>query len=339
MIPIARPVLGAKERENTDICMKSGWISSCGPFIEEFEGKFEALHKCERRAVACSSGTGALHLALLSAGVTRGDEVLLPDLTFGATANAVIHVGAAPVLVDIKKDWTIDIAEAEKKITPRTRAIISVDLYDQACDYRGLRALAEKHGLVWIEDRAETSPANPVYGDYGCFSFFANKYMTTGEGGMVLCRDPETVKMLRGHGLRGCKYDHTAPGLNYRMTNLQAGIGCAQIEALPEFIGRREAIASRYRQNGLTGDGNWLFVVKTENPEQMQAHMGSAGIDARPVFLPLHAIAPYRQDGAFPNAVAAHATGLCLPCGPHLTDEDVDYTSQAFTEFERSHAA
>ncbi len=255
-IPLMQPSLGGDELKNVSDCITSGWISSQGDYVRRFEDQFAQSHS-GGHAIAVSSGTAALHLALKAVGVGAGDEVIVPDLTFAAVANVVIHCGAVPVLADVDAEtWTLDVQQVAGKISSRTRAVIPVHLYGHPCEMDGLRDLAEQHRLRVIEDCAEAQGALfrdrqvGTIGDVGCFSFFSNKVITTGEGGMVTTSDPdiaEKVRTLRDHGMRpGKRYWHDHAGFNYRMTNLQAAVGVAQMERVDNFLRRRHQIGERY---------------------------------------------------------------------------------------------
>lgn len=325
MIHVSSPTFSGNELAYVSACVESGVISCHSDFVRRFEGIF--ADRFGMSAVSCTSGTAALHLALLAAGIGPGDEVILPDLTFAATVNVVLHVGAKPVLVDVDANWNIDPHKVEMAITSATRAIISVDLYGQPCQIGALKEIRLRHGIILIEDRAESlTERETVEGDYGCFSFFANKHITTGEGGMVLCHNEERVRLFQSHGM-AVPYEHEVAGLNYRMTGLQAALGVAQMERLDELTLGRKRTIQRYALNGLEGRGNWLFVITVGDPLYMANALKSHGIETRPVFKPLHLQTPYRRTGAFPNAVRAWKTGLCLPTGPHLSNEEIDFIS------------
>ena len=246
MIPIAEPLLEEEELNNVMEAVKSGWISSKGKFIPEFEENF-ARYCGVKHSVATSNGTVALHLALATLGIKEGDEVIVPTLTFIATANAVRYTGAKPVFVDSNPDyWCIDPEKIEGAITPKTRAIIPVHLYGHPCDMEAIMAVAKKHDLYVIEDAAEAHGAEHKgrkvgsFGDIACFSFYGNKIITTGEGGMCLTDDEilaERMRILRDHGMNpGKRYWHDIVGFNYRMTNMQAAIGVAQLEKIDRVI-------------------------------------------------------------------------------------------------------
>ena len=263
-IPVAEPVLGEEEIDNVMAAMRSGWISSLGAFIPEFERDFAAFSGAAH-GVAVANGTVALHLALVAAGIGPGDEVLMPSLTFVATANAVRYCGATPVFVDSEPRPGSSIPPpSRRKITPRAKAIIPVHLYGHPCDMDPILAIAARHGLIVIEDAAEAHGARyrgrPVgaLGAIGCFSFYGNKIITTGEGGMCLTNDPalaERLRLLRDHGMDPKRpYWHEIVGFNYRMTNLQAAVGVAQVKKIGG-LHRQEARDGRVvrREPGAAG--------------------------------------------------------------------------------------
>ncbi|MBL8701849.1 MAG: DegT/DnrJ/EryC1/StrS family aminotransferase [Alphaproteobacteria bacterium] len=356
-IPVAEPVLGGNELKYVTECITTNWISSQGTYVRRFEEMLGAMLGAGH-VVSASNGTAALHLALLGYGIGAGDEVIVPDLTFAATINTVIHAGATPVIVDVdRRSWNIDPALVAAAITPRTRAIMPVHLYGQPADMDPLMALAEKHGLVVIEDAAEAIGARykgrpcGTIGHAGTFSFFSNKVITTGEGGAVVLRDAEAAaraRRMRDHGMDPAKrYWHNEVGYNYRLTNLQAAIGCAQLEQAAGFLTRKRAIAARYRK-GLAGasglamaaqlDGfdnsYWMVSVivdaeRTGLPrDEIMQRLGEAGIDTRPLFYPLHDMPPYKPfagNRAFPATVELSAQGFSLPSGVGLGDDEIDY--------------
>jgi perosamine synthetase len=312
-VPLAAPDLHGNELNYVTQAIKSGWISNHGDFVPRFERAFALRHGAGVSAVACSSGTAALHLSLLAAGIGRGDRVLVPDLTFGATLNTVIHVGAEPVLVDVDSSMCMDFEEARK--AANIKAIIPVWLYGNEPDAR-LFEWARSAKITVIEDRAECVKFSPVRGDFACYSFYANKAITTGEGGMVVGRHVDAIRLYRDHGLTR-PYHHLVPGLNYRLTNLAAAIGCAQMERYDALAARR-AKNIRLLKAAIPGQGEWLYVVP-KRPMRT--------FETRPVFDPMHTM-PYMDhpdwdDYRFPNAAKFHRDYMCLPTGPHLSEADV----------------
>ena len=342
MIPVARPDLSGKELEYVTEAVRSSWVSSQGEFIERFEADFAKV--CGTNyATSCSNGTAALHLALLALEIGAGDEVIVPTLTFAATAAAVRYVGANPVLVDVKESsWNIDPGIVLEKITSKTRAVVPVHLYGSPCDMSEIMGIAKKHGLVVIEDAAEASGASykgkkvGSMGDIGCFSFYGNKILTTGEGGMLTTNSKtlfDKINLLKNHGMGSERYWHEIIGYNYRMTNLQAAIGCAQLERIEEMLERREEIAREYKSN-LTAtfqqpeEGgvpvNWLFSCLVKDQQRAIQRLKSAHIDSRSVFNPLHRMPPYRSGEAFPSSEKIAKYGVTLPTYTQLRKEEVE---------------
>jgi perosamine synthetase len=261
-IPVYRPDLSGNEARYVADCIESTWISSKGSYIAQFENQF-ARRVGVAEATAVCNGTVALHLAMLALGVGAGDEVIVPTLTYVASVNAVTYCGAVPVFVDaLPGTWQIDPEDVRRRITPRTKAIMAVHLYGHACDMDALRTLATEYRLFLIEDCAEA--IGSLYkgrhvgclGDIATFSFFGNKTLTTGEGGMVVSNDPtlmERSRHFKGQGLAEHReYWHDVVGYNYRMTNLCAALGVAQMERLDAFLRRKRALAESYRA-GLAG--------------------------------------------------------------------------------------
>jgi perosamine synthetase len=258
MIPISKPNISKLEVDYVNQAMESGWISSLGTFISKFEERF-AQYCGVKYAIAVSNGTVGLHLALEVLGVGGDDEVIIPDLTFVATANAVRMAGATPVTVDVlKTTYCIDPKKIEDAITPRTKAIIPVHLYGHPADMIEIQRIASEHKLFLIEDAAEAHGASigerrvGSFGDCGVFSFYGNKIITTGEGGMITTNSKDTyerARFLRDHAMsQERKYWHTSVGFNYRMTNIQAAIGLAQMQKIDDFIEERDEILEKYKE-------------------------------------------------------------------------------------------
>jgi len=347
-IPIACPQLTAAGLKNIMDAYASTWVSSLGKYIGAFEAEFAAYCGMQY-AVSTSNGTTALHLALAALGIGPGDEVIVPDSTFAATINSVLYVGATPVIVDICEDsWCIDPAEIRKAITDKTRAVIPVHLYGQPCDMAEIMSIAKEHNLYVIEDCAEAHGAEfdgkrvGSFGDISCFSFFGNKIITTGEGGMCLTNSAELndkMRVLRDHGMsKQYKYYHEHVGFNYRMTNLQAALGVAQLSEINERLTWRAELEETYRREladipGLHFQRNdlprckrvtWLITAYLDDAEKREALMQAmrdAKIDARPFFVPLSKMEIY-QKYARPCKVSAEMSklGFNLPTS-HLIGE------------------
>ena len=359
-LPVAEPVLVGNERAYVLACIESMWISGVGKYVERFEAAFSQFCGV-RHAVSCCNGTAALHLALLALGVGPGDGVIIPTLTFVATANAVAYCGARPVFVDSEPEtWNMDPSLIEEKITSRTRGIIVVHLYGHPVDMDPVLAIARRHGLFVVEDAAEAHGAKykgrPVgsLGDVATFSFYGNKIITTGEGGMV-ATDDETlarkIRQLKGQGQDfERRYWFPMLGYNYRMTNIQAAIGLAQLETVDWHLARRREIAGWYQQQ--LGDRP-LFALQSEKPwarnvywmnsvvlaerfplsrDEAMRRLAEQGIETRPFFYPMHTLPMYRSVAsgqAFPVAESVAARGMNLPSSSKLTYEDVTYVAQA----------
>ncbi len=363
MIPVFEPWLSENVRRYVLDCVESGWISSLGEYVPRFERAFSRF--CgTAHGVATANGTTALHLALATLGIGPGDEVLVPDLTFVATANAVRYTGATPVLVDVDPaTWGMDPDQARRKLTPRAKAILPVHLYGHPVDMDPLLDLARRYGLWVVEDAAEAHGARYKgrrvggLGHLGCFSFYGNKIVTTGEGGMVVTDDPalaEQLAFLRDHAMDGKRrYYHPTVGFNYRMTNIQAAIGCAQLETIDEILDRRRRIAEAYTQGlqGIPGLGLqpradwaepvcWMASVLIEegfgrDRGEVIAGLRERGVDSRPFFIPLHELPPYRAEARYPVAEALGRQGLNLPSGTRLTPEAIQTVCRALRELAR----
>ncbi len=356
-IPVAEPVLTGNEMKYVSECITTNWISSQGTFVRRFESEFAARLGVPH-ALAVSNGTVALHLALKAFDIGPGDEVIVPDLTFAATINAVLYAGATPVIVDVDPaTWNMCPEATAAAITPRTRALMPVHLYGQPADMDAMMALAKRHDLIVIEDAAEAAGAahkgRPCggIGQAGTFSFFSNKLITTGEGGMVVFRDDKAAahaRVLRDHGMDPAKrYWHNEVGFNYRLTNLQGALGCAQLEQFDHFLARKLEIARAYRArlarikgvqlpteiDGLL-NSYWMFCIVPDmqrfglERDAFIARLAEAGIETRPLFYPLHEMPPYRGYAGnrdFPHATRLSANGLSLPSAVTLTDGEIEY--------------
>jgi perosamine synthetase len=350
--PVSQPSITEKEVEYVCDAVRSGWVSSLGRYIEEFERRFADF--CGTRyAVTASNGTTALHLALLAAGIKAGDEVIVPDLTFIATANAVAYAGAHPVAVDIDADTLcIDPASIERAITPRTRAIMPVHLYGHPADMDAINAIAAHRGLVVVEDAAEAHGAEykgrrvGSLARCGVFSFYGNKVITSGEGGMITTDDEalyRTARRLRDHAMSPSKrYWHDEVGYNYRMTNLQAALGVAQLERIDAFMARRREIMGWYREELARHDGlrlnrdaawaknaYWMVCVEIEGlgearRERLMAALRERGVDSRPYFYPVSDMPMYPRCDT-PVAHRISQAGINLPSYVDLTRENVAF--------------
>jgi len=352
-ISVAQPKLEGNERKYVLDCLDSNWISSHGKYISAFEEAFSNFCGA-RHAVAANNGTTALHLALVALNLQPGDEVIIPTVTYVATANAVRYCGATPVLVDVcAETMNIDPDRVEEKITPRTRGVIPVHLYGHPAQMTRLSAMARKHGLWVLEDAAEAHGAEVngkrvgTLGDCASFSFFGNKIVTTGEGGMVTTNDDALAAKLRLYRGQGVdpkrRYWFPVVGYNYRMTNIQAAIGLAQMETIDAALKDRRALARLYNQ-ALAGLADrlvlpveepgmqhvyWMYTVflregTEERRDAVMRSLDQAGIETRPVFYPMHVLPPYKEDAAYPVADEWAQRGLNLPTHQYLTRADVD---------------
>jgi len=360
-IPIYEPTLGAQEEAYLLDTIRSGWISSNGKYIKEFEQRFAAFCGVAH-GVSVSNGTTALHLILHALGIGPGDEVIVPALTFIASANTVVYTGATPVFADVDPaTWTIDPAAVERLIGPRTKAIMPVHVYGHPADMDALQELASAHGLLLIEDAAEAHGAQigerrtGALGMAAAFSFFANKIITTGEGGMVTTDDATLAarcRMLRDHAMPpGRRYWHDEVGFNYRMTNLQAAVGVAQMGRIAEFIARKRAIAERYHAGlqGIPGltlpveranciNVYWMYSILVDRPfpltrDDLMLALRQDAIDSRPFFHPLDTLPPYQSATPCPVALQLSRQGLNLPSSPSLTDDQVDRICHVIRKF------
>lgn len=356
-IHVASPDLNGNEKKYVTDCIDSGWISSAGKYTDEFERRFASFSRT-KHGVSCCNGTVALHLALLAEGVGPGDEVIVPTLTYIATANAVTYCGAKPIFVDSEPEtWNINPELIEEKITRKTKGIIVVHLYGHPVDMDPVMDAARRHDLFVIEDAAEAHGA--LYkgrmagsiGDIGAFSFFGNKIITTGEGGMVVTNDDklaETMRLLKGQGVDPKRrYWFPMIGYNYRMTNIQSAIGLAQLERISRHLGRRREVAELYYKHlrdledfihlpvekDWAHHAFWMFSIVLRDKVKISRDgfmelLERDGIESRPIFYPMHVLPPYKeQDARYPVADSIASRGLNLPTHSILTEEDVAYIS------------
>jgi perosamine synthetase len=352
-IPVSQPAFLGNEKRYVNECLDSTWISSIGSFIDRFEERFAAYCGASH-AVSCCNGTMALHLCLLGLGIGPGDEVLVPSLTYVATANAVRYCGAEPVFVDSDRStWNLDPEDLSRKISPRAKAVIAVHLYGRPAPMAEVLAVARGHGLKVVEDAAEavgaTYRGRPVgsLADVAAFSFFGNKIVTCGEGGMVATSDPELaarIRQLKGQGQDfHRRYWFTMVGYNYRMTNIQAALGLAQLEEIDSHISARAEIAAWYRAElgavpGVVLAGReahernvcWLFSVVLPHHggacrDEVMEELRRAGIDCRPFFYPCHILPTHRDSrpADCPNAEWLAERGISLPTWVGMGREQV----------------
>lgn len=348
-IPVYQPDLSGREREYVLDCLDSTWISSKGRYLTAFEAGFAAWTGARHAAAVCN-GTVALHLALAALDIGPGDEVIVPSFTYVASANAIRYVGARPVFVDSDaRTWQPCVDAIAAAVTPRTRAVLAVHLYGGACDVARLRELCDRHGLRLVEDCAEAIGTRlhglhvGTYGDVATFSFFGNKTLTTGEGGMVVTSDAgidRRVRHLRGQGLAPDReYWHDIVGFNYRMTNLCAALGLAQLERLDAIVAAKQALGRLYAatlagsravaQSATSGEESsyWMYSVLAPDEQRRDAArraLASAGIETRPTFNPVHRMPMFADSGAHcPVADDLASRGMNLPSWHRLPDEAV----------------
>ncbi|UCE38195.1 MAG: DegT/DnrJ/EryC1/StrS family aminotransferase [Thermoplasmata archaeon] len=359
MIPIAEPKLNGNELKYVTDCVSSGWISSIGKYIKKFEEEFSKFTET-KYGIATSSGTTALHLALATFGIGKDDEVIIPTLSFIATANCVAYTGAKPVFVDSEpRTWNMDPEKVKEKITEKTKAIVPVHLYGHPVDMDPIMDLAEDHSLVVIEDAAEAHGAEyrkrkvGGIGHVGCFSFYGNKIITCGEGGMITTNDEEIMNkamMLRDHAMsKEKRYWHPYMGYNYRMTNMQAAVGLAQVEKIEEYIQIKRENAKKYNEK-LEGISNitlppemdwaknvyWLYSILVDNIQRddFTFRLREKEIDTRPFFYPMHTQPPYidYSDEKLEVAEDIAKRGVSLPSATSLKDHEIDYICQIIAE-------
>ena len=357
-IPVNEPLLNGNEKKYLCECIDTGWISSEGPFVKEFEQKMSASAG-RKYGIAVSNGTAALEVAVQALGIGAGDEVIMPAFTIISCAMAVTKAGAVPVLIDSDMHtWNMKAEEIEAKITPRTKAIMIVHLYGLPVEADPILALAEKYGLKVIEDAAEmhgqTYKGKPCgsFGDISTFSFYPNKHITTGEGGMVVTDDEDLAqrcRMLRNLCFRkDVRYVHDEISDNYRFTNLQAAVGLAQLERLDEFVARKRTMGRYYTERlkdveglmlpiektGYADNIYWVYGIvlnsdiQTDN-KTIQKLLADEGIGSRTFFWCMHDKPVYRNQGLFhgenyPNAEYLARKGFYIPSGLALTQEQMD---------------
>ncbi len=362
-ISLAAPNLNGNELSYLTECINTGWISSQGKYINQFEKKF-GEYIGNPYTIAVSNGTVALHLAMVAIGITKGDEVIAPNLTFASPINAILYTAATPVLVDVDlNSYALLPQEIEKKITKKTKAILVVHLYGHPADMRSIVDIAQRHNLLIIEDCAEaigtkyngTHVGN--FGDVATFSFFGNKTITTGEGGMVVFRKKEVCDyglILRDHGMSKIRrYWHDHIGFNYRMTNMQAAIGVAQVERIEEFVSKKIWIGEYYREkfkynknlvlpqmNSIDHQSSyWLFTLNLKAEyasarDKIIDWLKRKSIEARPVFFPVSKMPPYRKlvtaSEEYINSHYLSESGISLPSSVLMSQAEIDIVCEEF---------
>ena len=347
--PVYIPYLKWNEKKYVNECLDSTWISSKGKFVELFESEFSKKIGVKYSAGVCN-GTVALHVALIALGIGPGDEVLVPTFTYIASVNSITYTGAKPVFVDsLPGTWQMDPEDAKMKITPRTKAVMPVHLYGHPCDMDSIMQIANENKIYVVEDCAESFGSRykdcytGTFGDVSCFSFFGNKTITTGEGGMVSTNSKklyEKIVHYKGQGLaKNREYWHDVIGYNYRMTNICAAIGLAQLEQSDKIIMKKRRLANWYHKH-LSGlpvefqkeDKNifntyWIFnilVKERKLRDRLRTHLKKAGVETRPGFFPVHTMPVYSGNpGEYPVAEDLAYRAVSLPSYPGLKEKDI----------------
>ncbi|MDP3970717.1 MAG: DegT/DnrJ/EryC1/StrS family aminotransferase [bacterium] len=358
-VPVNEPLISEEAKKNILEAVETGWISSAGKFVEEFENKF-ASYLGVKHAITTNNGTTALHTALLTMNIGPGDEVIVPAFTMIATIFAVMYTGAKPVFVDCELEtYNLDPAKLEEKITKNTKAIMPVHIYGHSCDMDPILEIAQKHNLIVIEDAAEAHGATykgricGSMSDIACFSFYGNKIITTGEGGMVVTNDDaiaEKARKLKDLYHSDTRFIHEHVGYNYRMTNMQAAIGCGELQHIDEYIEKKNQMAERYNSvlkdipgiklpTTLPKNKNvfWMYAILIEEEfgktkDEVRTQLKEVDIDTRDFFYsptdqPV-LINTYGDIGSYPNTDYIAKHGLYLPSGLAITDEQIDYVCE-----------
>ena len=361
-LAVTNPLFDYHEIELLNECIVTGWVSSGGAFVKKFENMV-ADYCGTKYAVSCSSATSGLHLALLAHNIGPGDEVIVPSLSFIATANAVTYTGATPVFVDSQRStWNIDPDLISAAITSKTKAIMPVHLYGHPADMDPINLIAKTHNLIVIEDAAEAQGAKykkqmvGSLADAAVFSYFGNKIITTGEGGMIVTDDvkvAEKCQILRDHGMsKERRYWHEVIGYNYRLTNMQAALGVAQMGKIDRIISRKKEIAEEYRKHlegitSITLPSNmdwadsvyWLYTILIDDElcgdgvENLIQVLKQKGIDSRPVFPPMHKQPIYEKSRTLPISESISRRGISLPSAPDIQDRDIAHICKVITDF------
>ena len=365
MIPVCIPFIGKKELEYVTDCLKTNWISSKGKYVEEFENKFAKYCDC-KYGITTTNGTAALHLALASLDIKKGDEVIVPAFTMISSVFAIVYCGAKPVLVDAEPEtWNININKIEEKITDKTKAIMPVHIYGHPCNMNPILEIADEYDLYVVEDAAEVHGGeyNGVktggIGNVGCFSFYANKILTTGEGGMIVTNDKkiaEKAKLLKDLAFsKERRFLHTDIGFNYRMTNIQAAIGLAQFEKIDKLIEMRRNNAQLYNSllkdvKGITlpvekdyaKNVYWMYSILIENNfgmsrDKLMDELQKKGIETRTFFIPIHQQPVFQDMDLFKNeqypiAEDISEKGMYLPSSSGLKKKEITFICDTIKE-------
>jgi perosamine synthetase len=357
--PVYQPSLKGNELKYVTDCMESTWISSKGKYISNFETAF-AKYLNAGYATSVCNGTVALHLALLVLDIKPGDEVIVPTFTYIASVNSIAYVGAIPVFVDsLPQTWQMDCNDVEDKITAKTKAIMVPHIYGHPCDMDALSDICHRHHLLMIEDCAEAIGSKynnrhvGTFGDIAAYSFFGNKTITTGEGGMVVSNSEELIeraKTIKNQGISDILYWHDVVGYNYRMTNICAAIGVAQLERIDEIMAGKISIASQYGKSfentciefqgeaDHTLNSYWMCSILIPHAgarNDLRAYLSQSGIETRPLFYPVHSMPMYSKfaNGDYPVASDISSRGINLPSYPDLRNADVQFIASQILKF------
>ena len=359
MIPVYQPYFNGREKEYVNQCLDSTWISSKGEFIGKFESAFANYVCAQGGATSVCNGTVAIHLALAALGIGPGDEVIVPTFTYIASVNTIIQTGATPVFVDsLQATWQVDPEDIRKKITPKTKAVMAVHLYGQSCDMDPIVQICKENNLLLVEDCAEAFGSYykgrhvGTFGDVATFSFFGNKTITTGEGGMVIAKDAAVLAKafhLKNQGVSSSReYWHDIVAYNYRMTNICAAIGLAQLEQADVILEKKRQIALWYeealqglplevhREESGTTHSFWMCSVLVNDATQrdgLRQHLREQGVETRPVFYPAHTMPHCQAEGVFPVAEYLGARGINLPSYPALSRSEIETIAQCMRSF------
>lgn len=367
-VPVNEPLLSREAKRNVRKAVNSGWISSSGAFVCEFERAFAQRYRV-KHAVTVANGTAALHVALLALGIGKGDEVIVPAFTMAASWMAVMFTGAVPVFVDCELGtFNIDVSRIEEKITKKTKAIMPVHIYGHPCDMKRILTIARTHDLYVIEDAAEAHGAlyhgklAGTLGDIGCFSFYGNKIITTGEGGMIVTNNralADECRKLKDLHHSERRFIHDGIGFNYRMTNMQAAIGCGELAHLDEYVKKKQWMAGLYTKllRGVPGislphtkkgvrNVYWMYAILVDKEvfglgkDDLRTALKGRGIDTRDFFYSPEdqpVLRPIIKRGRYPNTKYVADNGLYLPSGLAITENQIRYTCNIISSYARPH--
>jgi perosamine synthetase len=366
-IPVNEPLLSDEAKKNVSEAMETGWISSSGKFVKEFEDEFANVFGV-KHAITVANGTAALHVSLLALGIGDGDEVIVPAFTMAASWMSIMYTGAKPVFVDCElQTFNIDVSKIEEKITNKTKAIMPVHIYGHPCEMDKIIELSQKYNLSIVEDTAEAHGAvyngklAGTFGQIGCFSFYANKIITTGEGGMIITNDDYLAEKCRKfkdlhHSEK--RFVHDGLGYNYRMTNLQAAVGCGELKHLNEYVQKKLWMASRYDKLLVQIQGisipktknnvknvYWMYGILVDkdkygfNKDELRDRLKEKGIDTRDFFYSpkkQSVLNKFLSDEKFPNCDYLEENGLYLPSGLAITEKQIEIVCEAIIEIKNS---